>query len=164
MKAKQLILSRASALLLAGVICLAQQANAQGQFQAEVIRILDGDTVEVLTAAKETQRVRLANIDAPERRQAFGEVSRQALAAMTYRKSVVVVDQGADRYGRLIGVLQKDGRDLNAELVKQGMAWVYTRYNNNPALPALENQARVARIGLWADKSPVAPWEFRRAR
>jgi len=164
MRANRVNLSSLSALLLAGVLSLAQQASAQGQYQAEVVRILDGDTVEVLTASRNTKRVRLANIDAPERRQAFGEKSRQALAAMAFRQTVTVVDQGGDRYGRVIGVLMKDGRDLNAEMVKQGMAWVYTRYNNNPALPALERQARAARVGLWADHAPVAPWEFRRAR
>lgn len=164
MRANQVKLNSLSALLLAGVMCLAQQASAQGQYLAEVVRILDGDTVEVLTTVRKTQRVRLANIDAPERGQAFGEVSRQALAGMAFRQTVTVVDQGSDRYGRVIGVLLKDGHDLNAEMVKQGMAWVYTRYNNNQALPALEQQARAASLGLWADHAPVAPWEFRRAR
>lgn len=139
-------------------------ASAQSFFTGDVIRILDGDTVEVLDAEKKTHRVRLANIDAPERKQAFGEVSRQALATMAYRQQVEVLDQGGDPYGRRIGVLTVNGRNLNAAMVAQGMAWVYTRYNTDKTLPALEKAARTNRIGLWADESPTPPWDFRHAR
>ena len=139
-------------------------ANAQTVFKGDVIRILDGDTVEVLDADKKSHRVRLANIDAPERKQAFGEVSRQALATMAYRQQVEVLDQGADPYGRRIGVLTVNGRNLNAAMVAQGMAWVYTRYNTDKTLPALEQTARASKVGLWADPTPTPPWDFRHAR
>lgn len=133
-------------------------------FRGDVVRILDGDTVEVLDATNQTYRVRLANIDAPEHRQAFGEVSRQALAAMAFRQNVDVIDRGTDQYGRTIGVLMLGDRDLNAAMVAQGMAWVYTHYNSDPSLPALERSAQAARAGLWSDPSPTPPWEFRRSR
>ncbi len=152
-----------SAMLLTAFLCVGH-ANAQTTFSGDVVRILDGDTVEVLDAGKRTHRVRLANIDAPERRQAFGEVSRQTLATMAYRQQVEVLDQGGDQYGRRIGVLTVNGRNLNAAMVAQGMAWVYTRYNTDRTLPALEQRARADQIGLWADKNPTPPWEFRRAR
>jgi endonuclease YncB( thermonuclease family) len=139
-------------------------ASAQTVFNGDVIRILDGDTVEVLDAEKKTHRVRMANIDAPERKQAFGEVSRQALATMAYRQKVEVLDQGGDPYGRRIGVLTVNGRNLNAAMVAQGMAWVYTRYNTDKALPALEKTARATKVGLWADQNPTPPWDFRHAR
>lgn len=139
-------------------------ASADTVFKGEVIRILDGDTVEVLDAEKQTHRVRLANIDAPERKQAFGEVSRQALASMAFRQHVTVLDTGGDRYGRRIGVLTVDGLNLNREMVAQGMAWVYTLYNKDKKLTVLEETARAGRLGLWADTNPIAPWDFRLSR
>ena len=152
-----------TAVLFTAFLCIGN-ASADTSFRGDVVRILDGDTVEVLDAAKQTHRVRLANIDAPERRQAFGEVARQALATMAYRQKIEVIDKGGDQYGRRIGVLMLNGRDLNAAMVGQGMAWVYTRYNSDPTLPALEQRARAARIGLWADQNPTPPWQFRHAR
>ena len=152
-----------TAVLFTAFLCIGN-ASADTSFRGDVVRILDGDTVEVLDAAKQTHRVRLANIDAPERRQAFGEVARLALATMAYRQKIEVLDKGGDQYGRRIGVLMLNGRDLNAAMVGQGMAWVYTRYNSDPTLPALEQRARAARIGLWADQNPTPPWQFRHAR
>ena len=152
-----------TAVLFTAFLCIGN-ASADTSFRGDVVRILDGDTVEVMDATKQTLRVRLANIDAPERRQAFGEVARQALATMAYRQKIEVIDKGGDQYGRRIGVLMLNGRDLNAAMVGQGMAWVYTRYNSDPTLPALEQRARAARIGLWADQNPTPPWQFRHAR
>ena len=152
-----------TAVLFTAFLCIGN-ASADTSFRGDVVRILDGDTVEVLDAAKQTHRVRLANIDAPERRQAFGEVARQALATMAYRQKIEVIDKGGDQYGRRIGVLMLNGRDLNAAMIGQGLAWVYARYNSDPTLPALEQRARAARIGLWADQNPIPPWQFRHAR
>lgn len=152
-----------TAVLFTAFLCIGN-ASADTSFRGDVVRILDGDTVEVLDAAKQTHRVRLANIDAPERRQAFGEVARQALANMAYRQKIEVIDKGGDQYGRRIGVLMLNGRDLNAAMIGQGLAWVYGRYNSDPTLPALEQKARAARIGLWADQNPIPPWQFRHAR
>ena len=152
-----------TAVLFTAFLCIGN-ASADTSFRGDVVRILDGDTVEVLDAAKQTHRVRLANIDAPERQQAFGEVARQALATMAYRQKIEVIDKGGDQYGRRIGVLMLNGRDLNAAMIGQGLAWVYARYNSDPSLPALEQKARAARIGLWADQNPIPPWQFRHAR
>ncbi|MDF4211138.1 thermonuclease family protein [Pseudomonas protegens] len=149
--------------LLAVFFCIGT-VNADTSFRGDVVRILDGDTIEVLDANRQTHRVRLANIDAPERRQAFGEASRQTLADMSFRQKIEVIDKGSDQYGRRIGVLMLNGRDLNAEMISKGMAWVYTRYNSNPNLPALQQQARKAKLGLWVEPSPTPPWEFRHAR
>lgn len=146
----------ALALILAGA---AQAATLTG----EVVRILDGDTLEVLVN-RAPVRVRLANIDAPEKAQAFGEKSRQALAARVFRQHVSIIDHGRDRYGRQIGEVLVAGQNVNAAQVRDGMAWVYARYNSDPNLPALEQQARSARLGLWSDSRPVPPWDFRRQR
>lgn len=106
-------------------------------------------------------RLRLAQIDAPEKRQAFGTRSRQALSSLVFRQSVTVADAGRDRYGRVLGTVYVSGVNVNAEMVRQGMAWVYRQYATDRSLFALEDEARAGRRGLWADPSPVSPWQFR---
>lgn len=104
------------------------------------------------------------NVDlgvAPEKRQAFGTRSRQALSSLVFRQSVTVADAGRDRYGRVLGTVYVSGVNVNAEMVRQGMAWVYRQYATDRSLFALEDEARAGRRGLWADPSPVPPWQFR---
>lgn len=139
--------------------CLAFVAmNVQA---ASVIGIADGDTLTVLEQNKPV-KIRLANIDAPEKYQAFGARSRQALADMCFRKDATYQAQTIDRYGRIIAVVTCDGVEANRAQVEHGMAWVYERYNKDKSLPALQGEARMAKRGLWADADPVPPWEFRR--
>lgn len=127
-----------------------------------VVAIADGDTLTVLNDDKQQIRVRLAEIDAPERRQPFGTRSRQSLAEMCHevRARVIVLD--IDRYGRTIGRVQCDGVDANAEQVRRGMAWVYDRYVTDRSLYALQDAARSERKGLWRDSDPIPPWQWRR--
>jgi endonuclease YncB( thermonuclease family) len=109
--------------------------------------------------------VRLDAIDAPERGQAFGKRSRQSLADMCAAKAATVVDRGKDRYGRTIGGVTCAGMDANSEQVRRGLAWVYVRYApKGSPLYVLEKDARLRGVGLWADRRPVAPWEWRRER
>ncbi|MCP1515565.1 thermonuclease family protein [Pseudomonas rhodesiae] len=133
-------------------------------FRALTVAVLDGDTVEVLTEQHKKIRIRLAGIDAPEKSQAYGQRSKQNLASMVAGKSVDVIDHGSDQYGRTVGSLFVDGLDVNAEQVKAGYAWVYTRYNRDSMLPTLEENARRDQLGLWRDPNPTAPWEFRHSR
>lgn len=126
-----------------------------------VIAIADGDTLTVLNADKEQVRVRLAEIDAPERKQPFGNRSRQALADMCFRVEATVKVVDVDRYGRTIGRVECAGADANAEQVRNGMAWVYPRYATDATLYQLQDEARAAGRGLWADHDPAAPWEWR---
>lgn len=139
---------------------------AWASIYGQVVGISDGDTVVVLTPAKEQLRVRLAEIDTPERRQPYGSRARQALAAKVFRKTVRLEIQDIDRYGRSIGRLYLDGRDINAEMVAEGHAWVYRQYARDPRLPELEAEARRQRLGLWAlpefERTP--PWDWRRAQ
>jgi micrococcal nuclease len=100
---------------------------AHADFSGIVVGVLDGDTVDVLVDRKPV-RVRLAEIDAPEKAQAFGTRSRQALAAAVFQQVVMVRTSGTDRYGRTIGTLLVDGRSINRLMVAQGMAWVYRKY------------------------------------
>jgi micrococcal nuclease len=145
--------------LLAAAL-LAVNSVAWADLSGPVIAVLDGDTVDVLVNSRPV-RVRLAQIDAPEKKQAFGTRSRQALAAMVFRQPVTVSEAGQDRYGRTIGTIFAAGVNVNASMVDQGMAWVYRQYATDRSLIQLEAQARAARRGLWADPSPVAPWLFR---
>jgi micrococcal nuclease len=117
-------------------------AHADTRLTGMAVRVLDGDTAEILTADKQRIRVRLANIDAPEKSQAFGQRSKENLTDLIAGKQVDVLDQGGDQYGRRIGRIYVGNTEANVEQVRAGMAWVYTRYNHDPALPVIQAQAR----------------------
>lgn len=158
---KQIIPESKTAALAGLVLSLALASPClAADFSGQVVRILDGDTVEVLRG-RTPVRVRLAEIDAPEKAQPFGQRSRQALAALVANKLVVVRDGGSDRYGRVIGHVRVNGQDVGAAQVSAGMAWVYRRYSHDFRLQLAETQARLERRGLWRDPSPTAPWAWR---
>lgn len=135
-------------------------AIATAEFTGRVVRIADGDTVTVLTTDQQQVKVRLAQIDAPERSQPFGNRSRQSLASLIFDRQVRIVIEDTDRYGRTVGRIHADNLDINAEQVRRGMAWVYRQYSDDPALLELEQQARNDRRGLWKDPSPIPPWQY----
>lgn len=128
-----------------------------------VTAVTDGDKLTILDAGDKKHRIRLADIDAPELKQAFGAQSRQSLAAVCLKKNAQVEAQGKDRDGRYIGRVTCDGVDANAEQVRRGMAWVSAR-RTGPVSPLyeLEAHARLRQVGLWQDDKPVPPWEWRR--
>jgi endonuclease YncB( thermonuclease family) len=130
-----------------------------------VVAVADGDTLTIVDAAKGQHRIRLAEIDAPERKQAFGTQSRQSLAELCLKKEAKVETQGAESNKRYIGRVSCEGVDASAEQVRRGMAWVSAK-QTGPASPLyeLEAHARLRQIGLWADPEPVAPWEWRAAQ
>lgn len=132
--------------------------------RGEVVAISDGDTLTLLTAQKKQVKVRLAEIDTPEKAQPYGQKARQALADMTFRKQATVDVQTVDRYGRSVGLVSVGGTDVNRALVESGAAWVYRAYNKDKSLLQVEASARVARRGLWAlpEAERVAPWEWRK--
>lgn len=101
---------------------------------------------------------------APEKGQAFGNRSKQALSELVRGKQVEIRERGTGRYGRTLGRIYQSGLDVNAEMVRRGMAWVYIKYVKDKRLNQLEAEAREQRRGLWADKDPVPPWEWRRAK
>lgn len=161
---KQLLKSVSLTLaLLAQVLDLPTAIAEPTYWSGEVVRVMDGDTIEVLHNRRAI-RVRLANIDAPEKSQAYGSKSRDYLGDMIFRQAVDVEDLGQDKYGRVIGVVYLGNMNANAEMVRAGMAWVYRFYNADPSLLALEENAKRARMGLWRDNNPTPPWEFRHAR
>lgn len=131
-------------------------------FTGKVIGIKDGDTFEVLYD-NEPERVRLAEIDCPEKAQAFGTKAKQYASDLCFGKTVTVTNTGRDRYGRIVGkVVTEDGINVNEELVKAGFAWHYKQYSDSEILDEYEQQARTQKIGLWSAKRPVAPWDYRK--
>ena len=132
-----------------------------------VIGISDGDTLTArcdTSAGTQNVKIRLAEIDAPERRQAFGNRSRQHLASLCFRKQAEIRPTATDRYRRTVARVHCEGRDANAEQVRAGMAWAFTRYLTDPAIARLEGEARAERRGLWIDAEPLAPWLWREQR
>lgn len=151
---------RARTLLLALLVLVAPAAGAD-TIVGKVVRVSDGDTLTVLVDRKQVT-VRLLEIDAPEKKQAFGQRSRESLAQMCAAQVAVVNGAGRDKYGRVLGRVQCQGLDANAEQVRRGMAWVFDRYVTDRSLYALQNEARAGHVGLWADKHPTAPWDWRK--
>jgi len=127
-----------------------------------VVAIVDGDTLTVLNEDFQQVKVRLAEIDAPEKRQPFGARSRQSLGDLCHEKRAEVRVIDVDRYKRIVGRVTCAGVDANAEQVRRGLAWVYDRYAKDKTLYRLQDEARGAGRGLWADRAPVAPWDWRK--
>jgi endonuclease YncB( thermonuclease family) len=136
-----------------------------GFVEGRVIAVFDGDTLEA-RVDEENLRVRIAGIDTPERGQPWAERAKQALSARVFGKDVRINRVAVDRYGRTVGEVYADDVCVGCELVREGHAWVYRGFNEDPVLFELEAEARAAGRGLWglpeADRTP--PWEWRRAR
>jgi micrococcal nuclease len=137
---------------------------AAEEFVGRVVGVTDGDTLTVLRA-RQAERVRLQGVDAPEKRQAYGERAKRFTADLAFDRTVTVRTTGRDRNGRLLGeVVLPDGRSLNQELVRAGYAWWFRKYSRDGRLGRLEGEARAGRRGLWVDQAPGAPWDFRGRR
>lgn len=136
--------------------------NTSNAFACKVVSVADGDTITCLSAGNQQNRIRLAQIDAPERGQPFGNVARKALADKVAGQEVRIVVEDTDRYHRLVAEVFYQGRNINMEMVQEGFAWAYLAYMRNPVYAQLEQQARKAGGGLWADKNPMAPWDYRK--
>ncbi|URI11063.1 thermonuclease family protein [Aquincola tertiaricarbonis] len=126
-----------------------------------VVGVADGDTL-TMRCDDQTVKVRLAEIDAPEKRQPWGTRSRQALADLCFQQQATLRAQKLDRYGRTVGRVECSGKDASHIQVATGMAWAYRRYLTDAAILRAENAAMAAHVGLWSDMSPLAPWEWRR--
>lgn len=129
-----------------------------------VVAITDGDTIKARCGqpgAYEQVTIRLAEIDAPEKKQPYGQRSKEALSALCFQQQAVIKPTTTDRYGRTIARIECRGKDANAELVRIGMAWAYTKYLTDQGIKRLELEARAAHVGLWADPDPIPPWEWR---
>lgn len=133
-------------------------------FNGKVVKVIDGDTVDILTIKKQKIRVRLLDIDAPESNQAYGNKSKQYLASLIAGKKVFVKSSKKDIYKRTLGTIFLNKVNINAKMVESGYAWAY-RYKgvaNNKLMVKIEAKAKQSKKGLWKDKKPIAPWDFRR--
>jgi len=127
-----------------------------------VVGISDGDTITVLQPDKTQMKVRLAEIDCPEKKQPFGNKAKEALSEKIFGKYVKVEWTKKDRYGRVIGKVYLNGRYINKEMIEEGWAWHYTDYSHSPEMAEAQECAKNHKLGLWADKHPVPPWDFRK--
>lgn len=154
-------------LLLVATLLAANSAPAD-TLSGRVVAIADGDTVTVLNASNTQFKIRLMGIDAPEKKQAFGNRSKQSLSSLVFNKQVTVEYNKKDRYGRTVGKIIVDGIDANLEQVKVGLAWHYKQYQREQseedrlAYSEAEDKARNARRGLWQEIEPTPPWEYRK--
>ena len=135
----------------AGLLCL-------------VVGVSDGDTITVRCGDQPQERIRLLEIDAPEKKQAYGQKAKQALSVLIFGKEITVEEAGHDRYKRTLAHLKLDGLDVNREMVKLGYAWCYRQYLKDRTCLDDEEQAREEKIGLWADKDPMPPWQWRHSK
>lgn len=162
-----LVLWFAGVLFAGSAQAAAHPCDAISCLDAQVVGVADGDTVTLLIerpGGPAQVRLRLTEIDTPERAQPWGARARQALAGKLFRRQVRVASEGEDRYGRLLGRVYLDGRDINREMVREGHAWVYRRYSSDIWLLEDERLARENGAGLWSlpESQRVPPWEWRR--
>jgi micrococcal nuclease len=144
-------------------------------FNADIVRIIDGDTIDVVDGNNKKLRIRLLGIDAPESEQPFGHESSTHLKKILNGKSITIISK-PDRnkpytlghYKRVIGKIILNGRDINLEMIEKGMAWHFKKYKNNQPIKdrysynKSENEARKINIGLWSSKNPLPPWQWRK--
>jgi endonuclease YncB( thermonuclease family) len=158
MDGKILIEAVASLLALFMVVAPARAAD----FNGEVIRVLDGDTIEVLHE-KKAERIRLYGIDCPEKGQAFGQKAKQATSSLLFGKDVRIESHGRDKHRRTLGTVFDGDLNVNQELVKEGWCWWFRKFvPKDQTLKQFEQEAKEAKKGLWTDPNPVPPWLYRR--
>jgi len=128
-----------------------------------VVKIIDGDTFDLLTDDKKKMiRVRMNGIDCPERKQDFYKVSKDALAGYIFQKEVMLISTGRDRNRRMIAIVFCNEENINLAMIRNGYAWHYKKYSADSSFAKAEKQARSRKKGLWKMNNPVPPWEFRK--
>ena len=130
----------------------------------KVVSVTDGDTIKILTNNKTLYKIRLDGIDAPERSQAFGKKSKANLSKLVAGRIADIHYKKKDWYGRVLGTVYVDSYDMNLKQIEDGYAWVYRRYCKRSDYYEAEEYARKKKLGLWHDKYPIPPWEYRRRK
>ena len=134
-----------------------------GQITGTVVYVSDGDTFYLFTERSDKVKVRVADIDCPERSQDFGLEAKDFVIKEIKGKTVSLNVKGTDRFGRKIAFVKYDGKDLSEQLLINGYAWHYKKYSELDTLSNLEENARRERKGLWQASNPVAPWDYRKS-
>jgi endonuclease YncB( thermonuclease family) len=151
-------------ILLSLILSFSAIAHAE-TITGRVVGVSDGDTLTILDPSNTQFKIRLAAIDAPEKTQPFGQRGKQKLSDLCFGKSASIQIISTDRYGRSVGDVDCAGVNANEVMVQSGLAWVYRKYDKGYGhLYGLEEDARNARRGLWADDNPTPPWEWRKAK
>ncbi len=154
-------------LILTILFCLlASYANSQ-ILTGKVISIADGDTITILDSNYRQTKIRLYGIDTPEKRQAYGKAAKKFTSELAYKQHAKVKVYDIDKYGRSVGVVFVGNTNVNNEIIKAGYGWQYRKYCKASFCDQwlqLEREARNAKMGLWRDKIPVPPWEWRKGK
>ena len=150
-------------LILIGALLVSQVSNAEYLENLKIKRVVDGDTVHVFYQ-DEVYKIRLTEIDAPERDQPYGSNSTEYLKSLLKEGMVDIDISGTDRYGRKLGRLYWRGKDINRELVSAGYAWVYDQYVTDNSFYENQSKARNSKKGLWEDQNPLEPWNWRKLK
>ena len=128
-----------------------------------MVKIADGDSLTALSPSLQQLKCRLYGIDAPEKKQAFGQASKLSLAQLSFGRTAHIDIVGRDRYGRSLCRIAVAGVDVNKEQLVRGMAWMYRRYAKDRSYSDAESKAQSRRVGIWHEARPVPPWDFRKA-
>lgn len=151
---------------LAGVLLLLSapvlSTSGHTDVRYTVSNVYDGDTVELKTHTGDRLKLRLTDIDAPERNQAFGQKARRALTKLCKGSAISVELAGKDKYNRHLGKLQCNQTDASLYMAEHGYAWHNDKYSDNLAIKNAAAAARRMHIGLWGAENPIAPWVWRR--
>ena len=150
-------------LFLIGALLVSQVSNAEYLESLKIKRVVDGDTVHVFYQ-DEVYKIRLTEIDAPERDQPYGSNSTEYLKSLLKEGMVDVDISGTDRYGRKLGRLYWQGMDINRALVSAGYAWVYDQYVTDNSFYENQSKAKNTKKGLWEDQNPLEPWNWRKLK
>ena len=146
--------------LFVSILLLSLNSLAE-ELSGKVVGVTDGDTLTLLVDQNQ-YKIRLAEIDTPEKGQPWGSRATQFLGEKVFQEEIRVTVVDVDRYGRTVGRIWLGDRDINRELVAEGHAWVYRQYMTDRSLLNDEREAREQQLGLWSLENPVPPWEWRR--
>jgi len=149
--------------IIFSLILLATTPTLAATLSGKVVSVADGDTITILTPDKEQVKIRLVEIDAPEKDQPYGQNSKKSLSDMVFGKAVTVEWDKTDKYKRTLGRVFVGDTDVNLQQVKNGAAWAYTQYLTDERIKDAEVEARAAKVGLWAlqDDQIMPPWQWR---
>ena len=154
-------------LILIFILFLSNVVHAK-TIEGLVVGVSDGDTITVLDQQKNTFKIRLQGNDAPEKKQACGEKSKQSLHDLVHSKQVHIEYDKEDKYGRIVGKVTVDDVDVCLQQLVLGMAWHYKKYQNEQSVSdralysETELKSKSLKLGLWTDDTPMPPWEFRK--
>lgn len=130
----------------------------------KVVAVSDGDTFTCLTKEKNRYKVRLEGIDAPEKSQPFGTKSKEKLSDLIFKKDVQIKYENFDKFGRVLGHIYSDMKCINLVMVQSGHAWVFKKFNKDPHLVEAESIAKEKGIGIWSEKDPIYPSDYRKLK